>query len=125
MEVLRGACYIKFMCEPAKSTMVMWLSIPFAPQYTNNLKVLETLYPYMYISCIFTLSDHDVYFGYIQCDALERELQFHNSVYRLQVSYVESLFDAVRYDILSGISDKGLCQCDRIKNTLLILFDLH
>ena len=32
-----------------------------------------------------------------QCEALERELQFHKSVYTLQVGYVESLFEAVRW----------------------------
>ena len=33
----------------------------------------------------------------LQCQALERELQFHKSVYELQLNYVEMLFDAMRY----------------------------
>ena len=33
----------------------------------------------------------------LQTSSLERELDFHKSVYQLQVNYVSSLFEAVRY----------------------------
>ena len=33
----------------------------------------------------------------LQCQALEQELQFHKSVYDLQLDYVEMLFDAMGY----------------------------
>ena len=37
------------------------------------------------------------YLSVLQCQALEQELQFHKSVYDLQLDYVEMLFDAMGY----------------------------
>ncbi len=34
---------------------------------------------------------------FMKCQVLEKELQFHKAVYDLQISYIGSLFKAVRY----------------------------
>ena len=39
----------------------------------------------------------------LQCRALEQELEFHRSVYDLQVGYVESLLQAMRYVTRRGM----------------------